>query len=130
MMMKQLFSISLNVLLLLVFTATPSSYTWACGKSKCKKEDTQQTQSHQKPTCQKGCCKKSCSDTKKKNCCGDNCQCSVSITASADMPKQLPLILSIKSSLIHSNSFFYKQVILQSNIKDILQPQISVSSIG
>ena len=127
--MKQLFSISLNVLLLLVFTTTPSSYTWACGKSKCKKEETQQTQSHQKPTCQKGCCKKSGSDTKKKNCCGDNCQCSVSITVSADMPKQLPLILSVKSVPIHFNTFFYKQIIFQSTIQDIWQPPITVLSV-
>ena len=133
--MKQLFSISLNILLLLVFTATPTSYIRACGKSKCKKEGTEQTVAHQKSTCQKstcqkGCCKKPCSDTTKKKCCGDNCQCSVLITASADILKQSPLILSLKSSPIQSNTFSYKQVILQSSIQDIWQPPISVSSIG
>jgi hypothetical protein len=128
--MKQIFSISLNILLLLVFTATPTSYISACGKSKCKKEVVQHTASHQKSTCQKGCCKKTDSHPKKNKCCGDNCRCSVSITASADMPKQLPIILSIKSVPIYSHTFFYKQVILQSTIQDIWQPPISVSSIG
>ena len=126
--MKFILSISLNVLLLLVFTAATTSCAWACGgKDNCKKETTEH-----KTKCQKDCCKKEHSDSKKnkKGCCGDDCSCSPIVTIVADLPKVLFTdnanfypIFCIK------NAFFYKQASPESTIQDILQPPISVLAI-
>jgi hypothetical protein len=122
--MKFIISISLNILLLLVFTTAPTTSTWACGGDKCKKETTEH-----KSKCQKDCCKKPSSDSKKnkKGCCGDNCNCSVSITVMADMPTQLPLSISTNFCpiFIEKRPFFYKRAIIQSTIQDIWQPPIT-----
>lgn len=142
--MKKTLSISLKIVLLLVFTTATLNSVWACDKSKSKKEIQhtvskcqkaccKKAQSGSKSNCQSTCCKKQSSDTQKqkKGCCGDgDCSCSVSITVLADLPKLL--ILDISSSLpvsLFKNDFFYKQVFSNSSVNDIWQPPISVLSI-
>jgi hypothetical protein len=142
--MKKMLSISLKIVLLLVFTAANYSSVWACDKSKAKKE-VQHTvskcqkacckkeQSSSKSNCQSTCCKKHSPNTQKqkKGCCGDgDCSCSVSTTVLADLPKLF--ILDISSPLpvfILKNDFFYKQVFSISSVNDIWQPPISVLSV-
>lgn len=143
-MMKALIHISLNVLLLLVFTAISPSVAWACGKSASKKEVSahskqcqkaccKKAKSSSKSHCQNACCKKHSSDTQKqkKGCCGDgDCSCSFSTTHLADLPKLF--VLDMPSSLpvfIFKNDFFYKRVFTNSSINDIWQPPISDLSI-
>lgn len=124
-MMKFIFSISLNFILLLVFTTTPATSMWACGKDKCKKEV-----AHTKSTCEKECCKKPPSDSKKKNCCGGDCSCSVSIAFSADLPKQLPLDTWLSRPVfVLKTVFSYKEAFSKSTIQDIWQPPITSLSI-
>jgi hypothetical protein len=127
--MKFIFSISLQFLLLLVFTTAPSSRAWACGgQDKCAKETTEH-----KAKCQKDCCKKPNSESKKnkKGCCGDNCTCSVSITVMADLPTQLPLsnVPVFCPIFVEKRAFFFKKSVIQSTIQDIWQPPITVLSI-
>ena len=141
--MKFILLLSLNVILLFVFTTMTPSSVWACGgKGKCQKEVTEQktkskyqkevTEHKAKSKCQKDCCKKPCSysKNKKKGCCGDDCSCSPIITVFGDLPKLLSFekisfypVFSIK------NPFFYKQAFSKSSIQDILQPPISVLAI-
>lgn len=117
---------------------------WACDKSKVKKE----TQ-HLASKCQKSCCKKqesgtathcksACCDKKatktnhqKKGCCGNgDCQCSISTTVSADLPKFVFPQISIKLPVFNrKNIFSYKQVFINSSINDIWQPPINDLSI-
>jgi hypothetical protein len=140
--MKKMMSISLKIVLLLVFTAATYTSAWACDKSKSKKEIQhtiskcqkaccKKSQSSSKSNCQSACCKKHSSDKQKKGCCGDgDCTCSVSITVLADLPKLF--ILDIQSPLpvfIPKNDFFYKQVFSNSSVNDIWQPPISVLSL-
>ena len=140
--MKKIMSISLKIVLLLVFTAATCTYAWACDKnkskkevqhtvSKCQKACCKKSQSGSKSNCQSACCKKHSSDKQKKGCCGDgDCTCSVSITVLADLPKLF--ILDIPSPLpvfILKNDFFYKQVFSNSSVNDIWQPPISVLSL-
>lgn len=142
--MKKGFTISLNIVLLLFFTVTSNTTMWACDKSKTKKE----TQ-HNTAKCQKSCCKKhqtgtaincqsACCDKKtnkashqKKGCCGDgDCQCSISTTVSADLPKLVFPQISIKSPVLNrKTNFLYKQVFTKSSINSIWQPPISDLSI-
>ena len=73
--MKLLISIWLNVAVLCVFTAAPTSHTWACGGKDHEKEVKCKT------NCKKNCCKKSNSKHKKDNCnddCNGNCCCTAS----------------------------------------------------
>ena len=129
--MKFIASISLHCLLLLVFTTAPTACAWACGgKKDCKNETTEH-----RAKCQKDCCKKVSSPTKtdkkdkknKKDCCGDNCECAVSITVSADLPTQLPLsnFTIFPSIFIEKRAFFYKSALSQSIVQDIWQPPIT-----
>ena len=129
-MMKFILSISLNIILLFVFTTMTTNSAWACsGKGKCQKETTEHIS---KSKCKKDCCKKPCSESKKskKGCCGNDCSCSPTITNIGDLPKPLSIdnvrfypVFSIK------NAFFYKQAFSKSTIQDILQPPITVLSI-
>ena len=126
-MMKFIVSISLHFMLLFVFTTAPMGHVWACGKNKAAKEGVQH-----KPKCQKECCKKPCSNSKnkKKGCCGDDCQCAVSVLLLADLPKPFSFFnLSIQPVLIQKNAFFYKQVFSKSTIQDIWQPPITRLSV-
>lgn len=122
----------LNILLLFMFTTAPNITMWACEKSKSKNAE-----QHTKSSCQKACCKKDTSnktccqkhstDSKddKKGCCGENeCQCSISVTVLADLPKQLSIISSIQPVIIKKKIFSFKQVTLSSTIQDIWQPPI------
>jgi hypothetical protein len=123
--MKFIASISFQFLLLLVFTTAPTAHAWACGgKDKCAKETTEH-----KSKCQKECCKKAHPNSKKnkKSCCGDNCNCSVSITVMADLPTQLPLSMSpdFCSIFVEKRAFIYKNAVLQSTIQDIWQPPMA-----
>lgn len=126
--MKLILSISLHLLLLLVFTTTPTTYVWACGgKDKCVKETTEH-----KAKCQKACCKKPHSDSKKnkKGCCGDNCDCAFSIIVIADLTTQSPLSIftNLYSIFIEKRAFTYKSMVVQSSIQDIWQPPITCLS--
>ena len=126
--MKFIFSISLNVMLLLVFTVSTTTSAWACGKNSHKKE----TQ-YSKPKCQKDCSQNCCSNSKnkKKKCCGDNCTCSVSVMLNADLPKQLTIeTYPIRPVFIVKSAFFYKQAFSKSTIQVIWQPPITALSIG
>ena len=72
--MKLLISIGLNLWLLLVFTAAPTTYALACGGKSPKNEVKNKVfcQKESKKTCQKACCQKS--KKTQKRCCGDdNC---------------------------------------------------------
>lgn len=116
--------------MLLVFTAAPTSYVWACcgGKDKSAKEVTEH-----KAKCQKDCCKKQQSPSKnsKKKCCGDNCECAVSIIVIADLSAQPPL--SILSNFVpvfvEKRTFSYKRAVVQSTIQDIWQPPMTILSV-
>ncbi len=122
--MKFILSILLNILLLLVFTTVPTTYTWACGKDNHKKETSQYRNTSK---CQKECCKKSCSNhkNKKKKCCGDNCNCAVSLTVIGDMPTPLQIDnLTIRPVFIVKRAFFFKQSFPKSTVQDIWQPPI------
>ncbi|MBL7818886.1 MAG: hypothetical protein JNL70_28055 [Saprospiraceae bacterium] len=129
--MKFIISLSLNLLLLLVFTTAPISYVWACsGKDKCKKETTEHAS---KSKCEKDCCKKSCSDSKnkKKGCCGGDCSCSVSTLIMADLPKRLSIDkVLLRPVFIVKNDFFFKQIFPKSTFQDIWQPPRAFLSIG
>ena len=75
--MKLLISIGLNLWLLLVFTAAPTTYALACG-GKSPKNEVKNKVFCQKEgqNCQKNCQKACCQKSKKtqKRCCGDdNC---------------------------------------------------------
>ncbi|MBL7818922.1 MAG: hypothetical protein JNL70_28235 [Saprospiraceae bacterium] len=125
--MKFIVSISLNCILLFVFTTVTTPPIWACGKDKCKKESVQHLSN-----CQKDCCKKSCSDSKKKKkgCCGgDDCSCSPNLVVIADLPDALPIILTKRPITIQENSFFFISSFPKSSIQDIWQPPITVLSI-
>jgi hypothetical protein len=139
--MKLLLSISFKIVLLL-FTATSFSSAWACGKnspknesaqtvSKCTKSCCKKAQKSLKDNCNntKSCCKKQGSNTQKqkKGCCGDgDCQCSVSVTYLADLPKRISLpVFHITPVLNQKSLFYYKQVLALSSINDIWQPPIS-----
>ncbi len=127
--MKLIFSISFNILLLLVFTSAPITSTWACGgKDKCAKETKEHT-----AKCQKECCKKLKSSSKKskKNCCGDNCECAIPVITTADIPVQLSLEMSSNfvPVFVEKRRFLYKRVVVQSSIQDIWQPPITVLSV-
>lgn len=143
-MMKYLFNILLNFLLLFVFTAASYTSAWACDKSKSKKEIKLQTAKCQKSCCKKhqavthsncqsSCCKKNTSHAQeqKKGCCGDDdCSCSISITILGDLPKSLVFnIPNITSVFNVKNTFFYKQSFHSSSFNDIWQPPISNLSI-
>ena len=132
-------SISLKIVLLFVFTATTYTYAWACDKSnskkevqhtvaKCQKACCKKVQSSSKSNCQSACCTKNSSDKQKKGCCGDgDCQCAVSTTVLADLPKLFVLNLSNPLPVfILKNDFFYKQVSTISSVNDIWQPPITV----
>ncbi len=123
--MKFILSISLNIILLFVFTTMTTNSAWACGKNNHKKE-TQYSASK----CQKECCKKPCSDSKnkKKGCCGDNnCNCPVSLTVMGDLPKLLSFdTIQSRPVFMAKRTFFFKQVLLKSSIQDIWQPPITV----
>ena len=126
--MKFIVSISLNLMLLLVFTISTTNSAWACGKN-CDKKETLNS----KPKCQKDCSQNCCSNSKnkKKKCCGDNCTCSVSVMFNADLPKQLTLeTYPIRPVFIVKSAFFYKQTFSKSTIQDIWQPPITALSIG
>ena len=126
--MKFIVSISLNIMLILVFTVSTTTSAWACGKNSHKKE-TQYSQ----PKCQKDCSQNCCSNSKnkKKKCCGGTCQCSVSVMYNADLPKQLTLeTYSIRPVFIVKRDFFYKQAFSKSTIQDIWQPPITALPIA
>ena len=74
--MKLLISIGLNIALLFVFTAAPTSHAWACGGKSLKKEI------KCKVDCQKDCCKNAHPKNKKRGCTG-NCCCNVSTSVFA-----------------------------------------------
>ena len=126
--MKFIVSISLNVMLLLVFTVSTSTSAWACGKN-CHKKETIDSQPKSQKGCSQNCC--SNSENKKKKCCGDNCTCSVSVMLIADLPKQLAIeTFSTRPVFIVKRDFFYKQAFSKSTIQDIWQPPITALSIG
>lgn len=126
--MKFIVSISLNVMLLLVFTISTTNSAWACGKNSHKKE-TLYSKSKSQKDCSQNCC--SNSENKKKKCCGDNCTCSVSVMLIADLPKQLTIeTFSTRPVFIVKRDFFYKQAFSKSTIQDIWQPPITALSIG
>jgi hypothetical protein len=142
--MKKLLSISLKTVLLLVFTVATYTSVWACDKSKskkqvqhtvskCQKSCCKKVESSSKSNCQSACCTKNSSDKhkQKKGCCGDgDCQCAVSITVLADLPKLFILnILTPLPVFILKNVFFYKQVSTISSVNDIWQPPITVLSL-
>lgn len=130
--MKCKISISLNIVLLFVFTVATTTPAWACGKNSHKKE-AQLHLSKCSPSCQKECCKKSCADSnnKKKKCCGGDCNCSTSTIMIADLPKQLSLVNLLKEPVLISKTVFsYSDIHSKFTIQDIWQPPISVSSIG
>ena len=134
--MKKGVSISLKIVLLLVFTAIGYSSVWACGKSSSKKESHQPVSKCSKACCKKAqssaknssCCKKHSSNTQKqkKGCCGEgDCQCSVSVTYLADLPKRFSLpIFHILPVFNQKSTFFYKQAFALSSVNDIWQPPI------
>jgi hypothetical protein len=143
--MKKMLSISLKIALLFVFMTATYFSAWACGDkskskkevqhavSKCQKACCKKTYSNSKSNCENTCCKKHTSDTQKqkKGCCGDgDCDCAVSITVLADLPKLF--ILDISSPLpvfISKNDFFYTQAFVTSSVNDIWQPPIIILSI-
>lgn len=142
--MKKSLSISLKIVLLLAFTTATVNSVWACDKSKAKKEVQHIASKCQKACCKKAqtgsesncrttCCNKKSTDSQKqkKGCCGDgDCNCSVSITFIADLPKLLLLDFSSPLPVFTSkNDFFYKQVFSSSSVSDIWQPPISVLSV-
>ncbi len=142
--MKKLLSISLKTVLLLVFTVATYTSVWACDKSnskkqvqqtvaKCQKACCKKAPSSSESNCQKACCKKKSADTQKqeKGCCGDgDCQCSVSTTVLADLPKLFVFNISNLSPVfLFENDFHYKQVFTISSINDIWQPPITVLSL-
>jgi hypothetical protein len=125
--MKFIVSISLNVMLLLIFTIVTTTSVWACGKN-CHEKET----SNIEYNCQKDCSQNCCSNAKnkKKKCCGDNCTCSVSLMYNADLPKQLTLeTFPIRLVFIVKRVFYYKQAFSKSTIQDIWQPPLTVLSI-
>ena len=128
--MKYAVSISLNIVLLLVFTIANIVPARACGKSNHRNQ-VQYQQAKCSSNCQKDCCKKSCADSKnkKKKCCGD-CSCSNSITVIADLPKQLPLDNFLKKTVFISKTVFtYIEINSKSTIQDIWQPPITLFSV-
>lgn len=128
--MKYAVSISLNIVLLLVFTIANTVPSWACGKSNHRSQ-VQYQQAKCSSNCQKDCCKKSCADSKnkKKKCCGD-CSCSNSITVIADLPKQLPLNHFLKKHVfIFKSGFTYVELNSKPTIQDIWQPPITLLSV-
>ena len=129
--MKCKISISLNIVLLLVFTLATATPAWACGKSNHKKI-AKYYQSKCLSNCQKECCNKPCGDSKnkKKKCCGGDCTCSNSTIAIADLPKQLNIDnLLIKTVSISKTVFSYREINSKSTIQDIWQPPITLLSV-
>jgi hypothetical protein len=125
--MKFIVSISLHLVLLFVFTTVTTSSAWACGNHKPKKETAKAPSK-----CAKDCCKIPCSDSKnkKKNCCGDNCTCPVSLTVMADLPKQLLIqAVLIRPVFMVKSVFFYQKTFSKSTVQDIWQPPITVLSV-
>ena len=110
--MKFLISIGLNIALLFVFTAAPTSHAWACGEKSPKKEV------KCKKDCKKDCCKKANSKHKKGNCkddcngnCNGNCCCTVSAFASAVLEQSMfslcppTLVFEEKQSVSYKKAF-------------------------
>lgn len=129
--MKCKVSISLNVMLLLVFTIAATTPAWACGKSNHKKE-AQYHQSEVQSKCEKKCCKMPCGDSKnkKKKYCGGDCTCSTSITVIADLPKQLTIDNLLKKPVfILKPVFSYIEINSKSTIQDIWQPPMTLLSV-
>ena len=83
--MKLLISIGLNIALLFVFTAAPTSHAWACGGKSLKKEI------KCKVGCKKECCKNAHSKNKKGGCrgCNGNCCCNVSTSVFAVLEQSI-----------------------------------------
>ena len=141
--MKKHLSISLNIVLLFVFTIASHTAIWACDKSKAHKDIQHVSAKCQKACCQKKntgttthcqstCCKKHGTDTQKqkKGCCGHgDCTCSVSTTVVAVLPNLLFIDFQKPPALIFKKDYFYKQVVLQSSIADIWQPPLTALSI-
>ncbi len=124
--MKFIISISLNLILLFVFTTVATNTAWACGKNNHKPEA-----QYSKTKCPKNCCTNSCSHSKnkKKNCCGDGCSCSVQIIVMADLPKPITINkVRLRLPLFVKSIFFYEQAFQTSTIQDIWQPPIIVIS--
>ncbi len=129
--MKYAISISLNVVLLLVFTIVTTTPSWACGKNSHKKV-AQNHHTKKSSNCQKECCKKSCGDSKnkKKKCCGGDCSCSTWTIVIADLPKQISIDNFHKKPVFISKTvFLYREINSKSTIQDIWQPPITLLSV-
>ncbi len=124
--MKILFYISLNFILLFVFTTITTTSAWACGKGNHKNETQIRQSKSNNNCCNKACCN---SKNKKKNCCGGDCSCSASTIIMADLPKQFSIeSLLLQPVFTENNVFFFKQTFSKSTIQDIWQPPITVLS--
>lgn len=138
--MKKGFIISLNIVLLLFFTLTNNTTMWACDKNKtqkevqyifpkCQKLCCKEHQTEASANCQSACCSEETTKTskQKKSCCGDgDCQCSISTTVSAELPKLVFPQISIKSPVLNRKTcFLYKQGFTKSSLNSIWQPPIS-----
>ena len=117
--MKLLFSLGLNIALLFVFTATPTSYALACGEKSPKKEI------KCKSNCKKDCCKKAHSKHKKGNCnddCNGNCCCTVSIFAFAVLEQSIFTLPSLSLTFGEKQQISYKKAFPKSVFIKFWQP--------
>jgi hypothetical protein len=128
--MKNWISISLHLLLWLVFLATPASEVYACGKNCCSKSETIENQSIKEvksSKCGSDCAKK-CQHSHNKDSkkgCGDDCNCSISVIIVADLIPKIVLQFRFQTIFIENHLFLYQQACPKPVIHAVWQPPIT-----
>jgi hypothetical protein len=128
--MKNWISISLHLLLWLVFLATPASDAYACGKTCCSKPETIENQpikQEESSKCGSECAQK-CHHSHKKDSkkgCGDDCNCSTTVVMVADLPQKINFVFYFKTNFVEKCFFLYQQACSKSVIYAVWQPPIT-----